>query len=66
MLLIEADGVARTLEESLGAAIKALPAKERRKRRVASMRRSRFLARRKSGNLGLRLVINGEEIISRK
>ena len=26
MLLIEADGVARTLEESLGAAIKALPA----------------------------------------
>ena len=25
MLLIEADGVARTLEESLGAAIKALP-----------------------------------------
>ena len=66
MLLIEADGVARTLEESLGAAIKALPPRERRKRRVASMRRSRFLARRKSGDLGLRLVINGEEIISRK
>jgi hypothetical protein len=66
MLLIEADGVARTLEESLGAAIKALPAKERRKRRVASMRRLRFLARRKSGDLGLRLVINGQEIISRE
>ena len=33
MLLIEADGIARTLEESLGA-VKTAPAKERRKRRV--------------------------------
>ena len=66
MLLIEADGVARTLEESLGAAIKALPAKERRKRRVGPMRRPRFLARRKAGDLGLRLVIDGKEIISRE
>jgi len=31
MLLIEADGIARTLEESLGAAIKALPPQDRRK-----------------------------------
>ena len=64
MLLIEADGIARTLEESLGAAIKALPAKDRRKRRVTPQRRPRFLMRRKSGNLGLRLVINGDEIIA--
>jgi len=66
MLLIEADGIARTLEESLGAAIKALPAQERRKGRVSTMRRPRFLARRKAGNLGLRLVIDGQEIIARE
>ena len=64
MLLIEADGIARTLEESLGAAIKALPAKDRRKRRVTPQRRPRFLMRRKPGNLGLRLVVNGNEIIA--
>ena len=64
MLLIEADGVARTLEESLGAAIKALPPQERRKGRVTPARRPRFLARRKAGNLGLRLVIDGAEIIA--
>jgi hypothetical protein len=29
-------------------------------------RRSRFQARRKTGNLGLRLVVNGEEIIARQ
>jgi hypothetical protein len=66
MLLIEADGIARTLEESLGAAIKALPPQERRKGRVSTMRRPRFLARRKAGNLGLRLVIDGQEIIARE
>ncbi|WP_378943947.1 DUF6101 family protein [Mesorhizobium sp. ANAO-SY3R2] len=65
MLLIEADGVARTLEESLGAAIKTQPVRERRKGRVSRMRRPRFLARRKSGDLGVRLVIDGEEIIAR-
>jgi hypothetical protein len=64
MLLIEADGVARTLEESLGAAIKALPPQERRHGRPTHTRRPRFLARRKAGNLGLRLVIDGAEIIS--
>jgi hypothetical protein len=66
MLLIEADGVARTLDESLGAAIRTLPVQDRRKGRVTPMRRPRFLARRKSGDLGLRLVIDGEEIISRE
>jgi hypothetical protein len=65
MLLIEADGVARTLEESLGEAIKALPAQDRRKRRVTPARRPRFLMRRKPGNLGLRLVIDGKEIVAR-
>ncbi|GLS32695.1 hypothetical protein SAMN04488498_120101 [Mesorhizobium albiziae] len=66
MLLIEADGVARTLEESLGAAIKAARSTERRKGRVSTQRRPRFLARRKTGDLGLRLVIDGEEIIARQ
>ena len=66
MLLIEADGIARTLEESLGAAIKALPVQERRKGRATTPRRPRFLARRKAGDLGLRLVIDGEELISRE
>jgi hypothetical protein len=65
MLLIEADGVARTLEESLGACIKTLPPLERRTRRLPANRRPRFLARRKQGNLGLRLVVDGEEIIAR-
>jgi hypothetical protein len=66
MLLIEADGIARTLEESLGAAINAARAKDRRKGRVSTQRRPRFLARRKSGDLGLRLVVDGEEIIARQ
>jgi hypothetical protein len=66
MLLIEADGIARTLEESLGAAIKTLPAQDRRKGRVSTTRRPRFLARRRAGDLGLRLVVDGQEIISRE
>ncbi|MBX3576034.1 MAG: hypothetical protein KF723_02410 [Rhizobiaceae bacterium] len=64
MLLVEADGVARTLEESIGA-VKKAPMQQRRKGRVSTTRRPRFLARRKSGNLGLRLVVDGEEIIAR-
>ncbi len=65
MLLIEADGVARTLEESLGVSVKANRSSARRKR-CGSRRRSRFLARRKAGNLGLRLVVDGKEIIARR
>ncbi|MCT8991406.1 DUF6101 family protein [Chelativorans sp. SCAU2101] len=64
MLLVEADGVARTLEESLGQ-IKTQPPQERRQGQVVRQRRPRFLARRKQGTLGLRLVVEGEEIIAR-
>jgi hypothetical protein len=64
MLLIEADGVARTLEESLGA-VKTDTPRERRRGRPVRARRPRFLARRKPGHLGLRLVVDGEEIIAR-
>jgi hypothetical protein len=61
MLLIEADGIARSLEASLSSA-KPAP---RRKRSSSQPRRPRFLARRKQGDLGLRLVVSGEEIIAR-
>lgn len=64
MLLVEADGVARALDESIGP-VKVAPPLERRKGRVSAQRRPRFLARRKTGNLGLRLVVGGEEIIAR-
>lgn len=65
MLLIEADGVARTLEESLGL-VKKRPPVERRKGRASTQRRPRFLARRRTGDLGLRLIVDGEEIIARR
>jgi hypothetical protein len=64
MLLIEADGVARTLEQSLGAALKAYPPVERRQGRATITRRPRFLMRRKTGDLGLRLVVEGYEIVA--
>ncbi len=63
MLLFEADGVARTLEETLGAVRKGPP--RRRKIRLTAGRRPRFLVRRKTGHLGMRLVVGGEEIIAR-
>ncbi len=64
MLLIEADGVARTLEESIGQ-VRHEPVQERRRASSTKNRRPRFLARRKVGDLGLRLVVDGEEIIAR-
>lgn len=65
MLLVEADGVARSLDENAGQIRKAPPA-TRRQGRVHLQRRPRFLARRKTGALGVRLIINGEEIIARR
>ncbi|MER9336083.1 DUF6101 family protein, partial [Mesorhizobium sp. M0293] len=50
----------------LRAAIQTLPPQDRRKGRVSNTRRPRFLARRRAGALGLRLVIDGQEIISRE
>ncbi|KFB10782.1 DUF6101 family protein [Nitratireductor basaltis] len=64
MMMVEADGVARTLEESLGH-VKAQRPQERRQGRPVRHRRPRFLARRKQGTLGLRLVVNGSELIAR-
>ncbi len=65
MLLIEADGIARTLEESVGQ-IKQDAVYERRRASSTTKRRPCFLARRKAGDLGLRLVVDGEEIIARR
>jgi len=64
MLLVESDGVARTLEESLGN-VKKRAAQERRQGSTVARRRPRFLARRRKGSLGLRLVVDGEEITAR-
>lgn len=62
MMLVEEDGVARQLEPTMGPIAVAAP-KERRQGREARRRRPRFLARRKVGDLGLRLVIGGQEVI---
>ncbi|MBK8458627.1 MAG: hypothetical protein IPL47_17110 [Phyllobacteriaceae bacterium] len=64
MLLVEADGVARPLDSAIGK-VRATTPIERRKGRAAPKRRARFLARRRGGDLGLRLVVSGEEIIAR-
>lgn len=63
MLLVEADGIARTLDESLGA-LRTAQMQPRRRGKLSSGRRPRFLARRRLGTLGLRLVVEGEELIA--
>ncbi|MEF2070482.1 DUF6101 family protein [Consotaella aegiceratis] len=62
MLMIEADGQARPLEDSLGMVRSSQPAPRRRSPNRG--RRPRFLARRKPG-LGVRMVVEGKEIIAR-
>lgn len=63
MLLVEADGVARPLEETIGQ-VRVDPPRARRQGHAARRRRPRFLVRRKPGRLGLRLVVNGEELVA--
>lgn len=65
MLLVEVDGVARPLDETMGE-VKISSPRERRQGRASYRRRPRFLARRRVGGLGLRLVVEGEEIIARR
>ncbi|MGH6775017.1 DUF6101 family protein [Brucella tritici] len=64
MMLVEEDGVARPLYESTGAVRTSQP-QARRQGQEPRRRRPRFLARRKTGTLGVRLVISGKEIIAR-
>jgi uncharacterized protein DUF6101 len=59
MLMVEADGVARPLEP----AATAVPTPRRRGR--IQTRRPRFLVRRKTGAMGVRMKLEGREIIAR-
>lgn len=64
MLMVEADGVARPLEEHLGD-LRATPVKNRRRHSFFANRRPRFLVRRRTGTLGVSMKIEGREIIAR-
>jgi hypothetical protein len=64
MLMIEADGVARPLEEHL-TNIANKNSKPRRRHSYFADRRPRFLVRRSTGKLGVNMKINGLEIIAR-
>lgn len=64
MLMVEADGVARPLEEHLGEVRTARP-RQRRRYSYFADRRPRFLVRRSTGKLGVTLRIDGREIIAR-
>ncbi|MER0239155.1 DUF6101 family protein [Fulvimarina sp. MAC8] len=63
MLMVEADGSVVALEDTVGTVKSGEPAPRRRSANRA--RRPRFLARRKPGGLGMRMVVDGEEIIAR-
>jgi len=64
MMMVEADGVARPLEDgSLQQA--ASPSRRRRHHQIAD-RRPRFLVRRTTGKMGFRMKIEGREIIARR
>ena len=64
MMMVESDGVARSLEETASIVLDR-PSQPRRHHSMLAERRPRFLARRRLGNLGVRLTVNGDEIIAR-
>jgi hypothetical protein len=64
MMMVEADGVARPLEDHLGG-VRTTEAKERRRHSFFANRRPRFLVRRTTGKLGVKMKIQGREIIAR-
>lgn len=64
MLMVEADGVARPLEEHIGD-VRTRDTAPRRRHSHFSSRRPRFLVRRTTGNLGVLMKIEGKEIIAR-
>jgi hypothetical protein len=64
MMMVEADGVARPLEEHLGG-VKTGETQPRRRHSFFAERRPRFLVRRTSGKLGIAMKIAGREIIAR-
>ncbi|GGD07947.1 DUF6101 family protein [Aureimonas glaciei] len=65
MLMVEASGAVTPLEETLGQLRAARTAPRRASASAHRARRPRFLARRKPGGLGMRMVISGTEIIAR-
>lgn len=64
MLMVEADGVARPLEEHLGG-VRTHNQQPRRRHSYFASRRPRFLVRRTAGKLGVAMKIEGREIIAR-
>lgn len=65
MLMVEADGIARPLENHLGD-VRTYAAKPRRRHSYFAARRPRFLVRRTTGKLGVTMKIEGKEIIARR
>jgi len=64
MLMVEADGVARALEDRLGG-VRTGEMRQRRRHSYFAKRRPRFLVRRTTGKLGVSMRISGKEIIAR-
>ncbi|MFB2549490.1 DUF6101 family protein [Ensifer soli] len=64
MLMVEADGVARPLEDHIGE-VRVERVKPRRRHAYFAERRPRFLVRRTTGTLGCQMKIAGREIIAR-
>lgn len=65
MLMVEADGVARPLDDGSTHPSAATATRRRRHSQIAD-RRPRFLVRRSTGKLGIRMKIEGREIIARR
>ncbi len=65
MMMVEADGVARPLEDASHRQSGAAPSRRRRHHQIAD-RRPRFLVRRSTGKMGFRMKIEGREIIARR
>lgn len=64
MLMVEADGIARPLENHIGD-VRSQATQRRRRHSYFAARRPRFLVRRTTGKLGVRMKIEGKEIIAR-
>ncbi|AKI01519.1 hypothetical protein IMCC20628_02824 [Hoeflea sp. IMCC20628] len=65
MLMVEADGVARPLDDGSIPQVTDSPTRRRRHNQIAE-RRPRFLVRRSTGKMGVRMKIEGREIIARR
>ncbi|EUC01358.1 hypothetical protein PMI07_003343 [Rhizobium sp. CF080] len=65
MLMVEADGIARPLENHIGD-VRTNGVRQRRRHSYFAARRPRFLVRRTTGSLGVTMKIEGKEIIARR